>query len=395
MKIATVSRKISPEDNVHLAGYVPSVLSLGVHDDLFITGILFDDEKTKAILFNYDLIGIDEKYIRQIRQACSKATGIPAVNIILTCTHTHSGPHTRSKAGITLNVEYLEYLQKKSVEAACELIASKSTEVDVRHYSSSCKEGINRRVKFPDGKCLSLFKHRYLEPIATGLVDDELGVLCFVADSGPTAVIANFAAHPLTCHTAGLAARLISSDYPGVVRDSVMESMGIPCIFTSGACGDIHPRDFETGFNRTQEMGNAIAKNIINSFNASREYKLENTQIKTSSITVNLELRKKSCIKDNDKAEEISLELQFLAIGDICFVGVPGELLAEPGLEIKWHSPFKKTFILYNSTAYMDYICHANAFVGGAYEADASQLAPLAALKIVNATVEELFNLNK
>ena len=67
------------------------------------------------------------------------------------------------------------------------------------------------------------------------------------------------------------------------------------------------------------------------------------------------------------------LELQFLTIGDVCFVGVPGELEVEPDLEIKWHSPFRRTWILYNSTDYIGYICPANDFVSGGYESSHGQ----------------------
>ena len=38
--------------------------------------------------------------------------------------------------------------------------------------------------------------------------------------------------------------------------------------------------------------------------------------------------------------------IQLVSVGDVCLIGVPGELVAELGLEMKWHSPFRKTFIL-------------------------------------------------
>ena len=91
---------------------------------------------------------------------------------------------------------------------------------------------------------------------------------------------------------------------------------------------------------------------------------------------------------------EYSLELQLLSIGDICLVGVPGELLAELGLEIKWHSPFRKAFILYNSTDYISYICHANALVSGGYEAKMQQIEYKAGLKLVNTAVDAMFEMH-
>ena len=74
-------------------------------------------------------------------------------------------------------------------------------------------------------------------------------------------------------------------------------------------------------------------------------------------------------------------------------MGVPGELLAELGQEIKWQSPFRKTFILYASTAYFDYLCHGNALVSGGYEADCQLCDSRSGLKLVNAAVDGLYEL--
>jgi hypothetical protein len=71
----------------------------------------------------------------------------------------------------------------------------------------------------------------------------------------------------------------------------------------------------------------------------------------------------------------------------VCFVGGPGELLAEPGLEIKWHSPFLKTFILYNSTAYCSYLPHGHAVLEGGYEGTMTMFGEGDGLKLVQAAV--------
>ena len=91
--------------------------------------------------------------------------------------------------------------------------------------------------------------------------------------------------------------------------------------------------------------------------------------------------------------EELTYEIQCLSVGDVCFVGVPGEMVAELGQEIKWHSPFRKTFILYCSTAYMDYLCHGNALVAGGYEGREQYTDSHTGLKLVNAAVEGTYQL--
>ena len=88
--------------------------------------------------------------------------------------------------------------------------------------------------------------------------------------------------------------------------------------------------------------------------------------------------------------ESRSAEIQVLAIGDIAFVGVPGELLVEPGFEIKWHSPFRKTYILYNSTGYIGYIPHVNTYVSGGYESGTSRIGMYSAFNLVKSAVSAL-----
>ena len=74
-------------------------------------------------------------------------------------------------------------------------------------------------------------------------------------------------------------------------------------------------------------------------------------------------------------------------------IGVPGELLGEVGLEMKWHSPYKHTWIAYNSTDYVSYLCHANAIVSGGYESRMQQFEPRTALKLLNSAVDAMFEM--
>ena len=77
------------------------------------------------------------------------------------------------------------------------------------------------------------------------------------------------------------------------------------------------------------------------------------------------------------------------------FVGVPGELCCELGQEIKWHSPFRRTFIAYNSTAYMSYMGPANFLVAGGYEAVSQRFSARGGLALLNTAVEAMFELRE
>ena len=274
----------------------------------------------------------------------------------------------------------------------------KMTSVKLLEYTAKMEENINRRVVFPWNKTEYLPVKKHLRPLADGIRDNRLGMLYFVeANHKIATTLVNYAAHPLTCQSDGSSSLKISSDYPGVLRNIVEKDLGGFCIFTQGACGDLHPKYYEHGFEKTEEMGKKLAAEVISSFSEPRrfeeKYLVNNPVIETRIIKLELEASK---IADSwhgafkkGKTKVIIAEVQILRIGDICFVGVPGEILVEPALEIVWNSPFKKTYILYNSTAYLSYLNHANAFYSGGYEPGSSNVSQFATFDMIAAIVHE------
>ena len=159
------------------------------------------------------------------------------------------------------------------------------------------------------------------------------------------------------------------------------------------------PKGHETGGAAIDEVGTKLAqetiKGIISATRTVDSYRLKNETIQTGFAHATGKVRpcKEHIPPDYQGQSEVDMELQLFSIGDICLVGVPGELLAELGLEIKWHSPFRKTFILYGSTAYFDYLCHGNALVSGGYEAWCQLFDSRGGLKLVEAAVDGLYEL--
>ncbi|MCH9654462.1 MAG: alkaline ceramidase [Planctomycetes bacterium] len=58
-------------------------------------------------------------------------------------------------------------------------------------------------------------------------------------DGNLKAVIVNYACHPTTMAWENTA---ISPDYPGAMRDTISEALGVPALFMQGASGDLSPR---------------------------------------------------------------------------------------------------------------------------------------------------------
>ncbi|MBR2364186.1 MAG: hypothetical protein IKA79_03195, partial [Lentisphaeria bacterium] len=148
-----------------------------------------------------------------------------------------------------------------------------------------------------------------------------------------------------------------------------------------------------------EKLGKAALGGIIESRRNPLRYKMENPKVGAMIKSFTVPLRAKYADHPEKLPapylgkKDVTLDIQVIAIGDIAFVGVPGELCAELGQEIKWHSPFRRTFIAYDATAYFSYIGGANNLVAGGYEAYSQRFQARGGLKLLCCAEETLFEL--
>jgi hypothetical protein len=103
-----------------------------------------------------------------------------------------------------------------------------------------------------------------------------------------------------------------------------------------------------------------------------------------------------SWVEARGSAERVPVEIQAFAVGDIAFVGLPGEFFAESGLRLKARSPFPHTIAVGYAGGGVGYVPPASAFAEGGYEtrlAPWSKVAPEAEQQILDAAVDLLRNL--
>ncbi|MBQ9501392.1 MAG: hypothetical protein IJU70_04455, partial [Lentisphaeria bacterium] len=275
-------------------------------------------------------------------------------------------------------------------------------ECNVYFYSSKCDENRNRRYVTACNHATFTPHRREVVPVAAEYADKELGQLCFTdKESGqPLYLVGNYAAHPLAGHSPGLGGRRISADFPGAFRRYVTSETGAESMFISGAAGDLVPKEDELGADAVEQMGRNLAKaaigGLIDSTRNPARFRMDDAKVGAKSKFVSVPLRKNkldTLPAYYDGKTALELEMQVVAIGDVCFVGVPGELCCELGQEIKWHSPFRRTWIAYNSTSYMSYIGHANMLVAGGYEGGAQRLTARGGLALLNTAADAMFEL--
>jgi hypothetical protein len=303
-------------------------------------------------------------------------------------THTHSGPKSDLDAP-----KAKEYLTKA---AGAVILANQRLKPTVLAIGRSKEDRIshNRRLKCIDGTthmCWEKFTPGFvIEP--WGPIDPEIITLSIEQEGNPTGVIVNFG-----CHATTLTGNnwLYSADYPGYLVESLKRAKGkefIP-LFFNGCCGNVTQVDYRVGFIDTyqecQRIGYILGVSALEAIKnqevvSSDLIAVSKEMVPIKRITIANEQLEwaKAVMKKVEKegmppiqadgmpdayyAKEWlemyknqnvidSLEVMVVRIGDVAFVGLPGEIFCEFGMDIKARSPFKNTIVMGLTNDYKAY----------------------------------------
>ena len=90
-----------------------------VLDDLKVRALYLDDGKTRLLIISCDLLGMSVSRTDRIRSRVGSSLKLPTRNILLACTHTHSGPATEAMPGLgRVDRDYLRHLPQAMMKAA-------------------------------------------------------------------------------------------------------------------------------------------------------------------------------------------------------------------------------------------------------------------------------------
>ncbi len=217
----TAKTMISPPTDCEMSGFVARQgRCRGVHDPLWARAIVLSDGGTKLALISVDLIGVDRRLVRAIRETIAHRSDIPPSPVIVCATHTHSGPATLRDAYLGHpDPEYLAGLAQSIAGAVQE--ASQSMEpVEISVGQGECREvGRNRR-------------HRGES------TDSQVTVVRIHGVDRVVALVVNYACHPVVLGPDNL---LITADYPYyMIRALEQVYAGAQVVMLNGACGDVN-----------------------------------------------------------------------------------------------------------------------------------------------------------
>src|SRR5687767_1548005 len=92
LRVGRAAVKITPPAGIPMAGYYSIRLAEGVHDELYAKALVFEKDGVKAALVACDLVGIDRSIVEQARKAIEAGTGIRGDQVMISATHSHTGP---------------------------------------------------------------------------------------------------------------------------------------------------------------------------------------------------------------------------------------------------------------------------------------------------------------
>ena len=425
---------ITPPVGIGMTGFGgrPSV-SVGIHDPLFAKCLVLENGGVRAGIVTTDLLSLDLDLVQKIRDEAERDPGIPADNLMLSSSHTHSGPATITLRGLDgRDGAYDEELVAKIV-GGLRAASATTFAACVGSFREPARVGINRREQAADGSMrLGRNPGGPLAPYVDALRVDAVG-------AGPRAVLFLHAAHPVTLGGSNV---LISADFPGYAMRTVKRIMGdqVAALFAQGCCGNINSDRVGGRFEDAASLGVQLAGKVVKAAEQIEET-TPDPVVRCARKTVPLRLEDPPSVAEAEqtladyraRAEEaeaegkptnitrllhgyvewaelvlaaaregpaertVDFEVQVIAVGDTALVALSGEVFVDLALEIDKRSPFGHTFVLAYTNGCIGYIPTPDAYPEGGYEVtDAIKIygtlmwRPEAAGRIVEAVVELL-----
>lgn len=409
--------EITPPVGYRMDGYFAERLSTGTKDPLKARAIVLGQGETRTALVVADVIGVPRELTTAVRALAAEKTGIPAANIAITATHTHtgpmfSGPRARlfsERAAATLGADplasanYPEMLRDRLVEVIVTANAGVSPASLEFVLATEDRLPFNRRFHMRDGTVR--FNPGVSNPEivrVAGPTDPDLPFVLITKGGRPVGALTVFALH-LDTMGGGTA---YSADYPSYLERELRRAFGdtFISVFGLGTCGDINHLDV-SGRRRldAHSIGLQLAANVLS---ARPRTPIATPSLGAASAVVTLPLRKVSDAKLSaaraDASKVGTAELPFLTqvdivstldlahrgasleaevqvfrlAPDLAVVLLPGEVFVDLGLAIKRASPFAHTVVIELSNDSPAYIPTEKAFAEGSYETVNSRIAP-------------------
>lgn len=416
---------ITPNEPVPLAGYGNTSFRFfkNVRDEIQAGCIAVSDAAgSTVLLFDLDLIVMDEPVLGRIRESIEKALGITGDRVMTCCTHTHSGPDIWNMKEPSI-CRYHDLLVEKLTEAAARAMEDRkearmlygSVEVYnmnfVKHYCHTTAEGETKY--FGDNFGTTVYDDTTRH--ATD-ADPSLHILQFQREGGKDIVAVNWRGHPH--FTSGSKKYDLSADYMGAYRRCLEQMRDCHAVFFQGCGGNLnsstrlpHERRFTSCDSYGMALAAATVEGLEKYMTEARSGAVSTKQVmltgkldhskdhlvpvaqealavwkETNDYAKVMELARphgirspyhaNAIVSKSKRPETMELELNAIAIGpDVGFV-TGSEMYDTVSMMTEEGSTFAATVTLGYCSAYRGYIPSKFGFEYTSYESDVAWFSP-------------------
>lgn len=392
-----VSREcITPAIGGQLYGYRPDLFSNALEDDLTATAFYFRQGSQEAVMVSITVCLINTDLARQLQEKIRDAVGISVDKILLSATHTHSGPNTAGAYGWgDIDRDYCDSILIPKVVNAVQAAKEKLQPVRMGMAQGQSLVGINRRQLFANNG-IGLGQNPW------GPFNPTMTVLSFQGEDGQ--IVGNLIHYG--CHgTAAGANQEISRDWSGQMTDALEQETGGITSFFNGPEGDVGPRlsnGYTTGdITNVRELGKMAAADVLRIYRTMDGFRdamlsagtaeakvplkprmpeaeakemlqqyLGNTVNIKGQIRHHLENVLAAWEKNLPQLSHYSFPQTVVGLGNCVFAAFPFELFSEVGMRIDGCFPEHQVLSLSNTNGSEGYFVTEDALCRGGYEVD-------------------------
>jgi neutral/alkaline ceramidase-like enzyme len=353
----------------------------GSRDPLTVRALVLDGGGRRLTWLAVDLVGVDRAFTRRVSRALVEA-GLPPGALIVSASHTHSGPGAFMESGVLglLAVDRYDSEVREALVASLVEAARRADRARVPARVASAA------VQGPD-----LTVPRLKRP--TRPVDREIVVVKIESEAGaPIAAVWNYAIHGTTLAGVNLK---FSADVMGAAGREIERAIGVPALFVNGAVADVSPS--RHGEVESDGAGRELAAAVRSAWDAAEPatpapLTLGETRVSLPSPYLSV----RSCTSSwvprwltaplggllPTEAEMIGARL-----GDVAWVTIPGELQSLLGEAVKraGRPRLRRAFVAGLSNDYLGYFLAAEDYHRVTYVACATLYGPQAGRQLTDA----------
>ena len=365
---------ITPSSPVPLAGYGNRLgrPARGVHDRVFARALALGVGERVVILVSVDLLAITDDLTAAVGALVRRDAPIPPDSLIVTATHTHSGP------GAVARRVWESFAAGEYDEAAFTALTGRIARAALSAY----RRMEPATIAWGDAEAPERIRNRM---IPGGFADPAVPFLAVRrADGRPLAYLVNFSAHATVLKADNF---MLSGDFPGAF-ERALERDGSVALYTAGAVADqtASPPAAADTFLAAEAMGDDLARRVtaaltalpVAAWQSNAELGSWRLNVPLPMAQVKTSPRRRLPAPIADLFFDRRTSLALAVIGDRLLVGVPCDLSAEIGAAWKAQAARlgRRAVILGFANDYVGYVIPGMYYDTSHYEARLSFNGP-------------------